>query len=132
MHTPFTNLDFWLGSSRYKKYFFCQCYQNYLRRLLLRFFRWVAGGFCCTPKRWGRGQGWCTSTPKTWGVFSEILATASRLNTLYGLETLYVQISRHGRIIKSFEAYPTFLTYSLRHKCRIFTLFCNFWLYGVS
>ena len=36
------------------------------------------------------------------GVFSDILATASRLNTLYGIGTLYVQSSRHDSIISKF------------------------------
>ena len=37
---------------------------------------------------------------KSRGVFSDILATAIRLNTLYGLETLYVQSPRRVLITK--------------------------------
>ena len=43
-------------------------------------------------------KGRCTPPHKSWGVFSDILATASRLNTLYGLETLHAQLSRHVEI----------------------------------
>ena len=40
-------------------------------------------------------------TPKNREVsFSDIMATASRLSTLYGLETLHEHSSRYFRIIK--------------------------------
>ena len=66
------------------KEIFCQCYQNYLRHLWLKFFIFQMSGR------------WFPWHPKGGGVhppinlevfFSDILATASRLNTLYGLTT---------------------------------------------
>ena len=77
-------------SSRYEKDF-CYCYQNYLRRLWLKFFifQMSARWFPWHPK----GP---LLNPE---FFSDILATTSRIHTLYGLETWYVQSSRH-RIIK--------------------------------
>ena len=45
-------------------------------------------------------RGRCTTPHKSKGVFSDILTTASRTNTLYGLETRYIQSSRHVGIIK--------------------------------
>ena len=100
----FTNiLDFWLPSSRYEKDFFASVYLNYVRRL---------------------------SSKEVF--FSDILATTSRLNTLHGLETGYVQ-SDDGKILeKSFKTYPTFLTYIGRHQCQTFRSFYSFWLQQVS
>ena len=86
--TNFSIFDFVLQDT---KKIFCQCYQNYLRHLWLIFFifqitgRWFPG----TPK------GGVHRPYKSRGVFTDILATASRLNTLYGLKTLHVQSSRH-------------------------------------
>ena len=37
---------------------------------------------------------------KLQGIFSDIMATASRLNTLYRLETLYGHLSTHFKIIE--------------------------------
>ena len=83
---------------------FCQCYQNY-------------------------HKGVYTNPDNSWGVFSDILAAASRLNTLYRLKTLYVRSSRYVRIIKKyFDTYPTFLICLWRHQCQIFTAFCSFYV----
>ena len=74
------------------KTIFCQCYQNYLRHLWLKFFIFQMSGR------------WFPWHPKGGGVhppinlevfFTHILATATRLNTSYGLETLHAQLSRH-------------------------------------
>ena len=73
--------------SRYEKDF-CHCYQNYLRRLWLKFFNFQMSGFRGILKGG-------VHPLKSWGDFSDILATASSINTLYGLETWYVQSSRH-------------------------------------
>ena len=70
------------------KKIFCQCYQNYLRHLWLKFFRWVEGIFRGTPK------GGCPPPLPPINLeeyFSDLLATASSLNTLCGLETWYAQ-----------------------------------------
>ena len=45
--------------------------------------------------------------------FSDILATASRLNTFYGLETLSAQSSRHDRIIENVDIFDLFMTLSM-------------------
>jgi len=71
------------------KKIFCQCYQIYLRHLCLKFFRWVKGGFRGTPK------GGVHPPINLEVFFTHILATATRLNTSYGLETLHAQLSRH-------------------------------------
>ena len=71
------------------KKIFSQCHHNYLWHLWLifSFFRWVEGGVRGTPK-------W--HPPINLEVFfTHILATATRLNTSYGLETLHAQSSRH-------------------------------------
>ena len=63
---------------------FCQNYQNYLRDLWLKFFIFQMSG------RWFPWQpkgGMVYTPPKSRGVFSDILATANMLNTLYGLKT---------------------------------------------
>ena len=74
------------------KKIFCKCYQNYLRHLWLKFFIFQMSGR------------WFPWHPKGGGVhppinlevfFTHILATATRLNTSYGLETLHAQSSRH-------------------------------------
>ena len=54
-------------------------------------------------------RGGCTPPINLEVFFTHILATATRLNTSYGLETLQAQLSRHVGIT-SFDAYPTFLT----------------------
>ena len=76
------------------KKIFCQCYQNYLRHLWLKFFIFQMSG------RWfpWHPKGGCTPPHKSRGVFTHILATATRLNTSYGLETLHAQSSRHDGI----------------------------------
>ena len=80
-----------------QKKIFCQRHQNYLRRLCLKFFifQMRVSWFSYHP----RGGG-CTPH-KSWGVFAYILAKASSLNTLYGLETWYLQSSRHVKIIQT-------------------------------
>ena len=52
------------------------------------------GRFSVAPERG------CTPHMNPGGVFSDILATASGLNTLYGIETRYIQSSGHVRIRK--------------------------------
>ena len=83
-------LYFWLHSSRYEKDF-CQCYPNYLRHLWLKFFIFQWSG------RWfpWHSKGGCILPHKSRGVFSDILGTASRLDAFHGLETWWVQSSRH-------------------------------------
>ena len=44
--------------------------------------------------------GGCTLPMNPEVLFSDILATANRLNTLYGLETRHVQFTRHVGIIQ--------------------------------
>ena len=72
------------------KKIFCQCYQNYLRHLWLKFFIFQMSG------RWfpWHPKGGCTPPINLEVFFSDILATATRLNTLYGLETWYVQSTK--------------------------------------
>ena len=72
---------------------FCQCYQNYLWHLWLKFFIFQRSGrwFPWHPK----GAGVYTPPINLEVFFTHILATATRLNTLYGLETLHAQLSRH-------------------------------------
>ena len=91
------------------------------------FFRLVEGGFRGNPK--GDVPKGVPTQHKSWGVFSDILATASRFNSLYGLEAWYVKSSRYVRIIKKLS---TFLTYLWRHHYRIVTSLCSFWLQYVS
>ena len=69
------------------KKIFCKCYQNYLRHLWLKSFIFQMSG------RWfpWHPKGGCTPPINLEVFFSDILATASRLNTSYGLETLHVQ-----------------------------------------
>ena len=70
---------------------------------------------------------------KSRGIFSDIMDTASRLYTLYGLETLYVQSSRHvGITQKVLRHIWHFLKYLWCHQCQIFSSFCSFWLQQVS
>ena len=45
---------------------------------------------------------------KSQGIFSDIVATASRLNTLYRLGTLYEHLSTHFRIITKFVRHLMF------------------------
>ena len=103
------------------KKIFCQNYQNYFRNLWLKFFIFQMSG------RWFPWQpkGGMVYTPLNLEVFSDILATAGRLNTLYELETFYVQLSRHISYCTNFEAYLTFDVFI--YQCQIFT-FCSFWL----
>ena len=61
---------------------FCQCYQKYIRH---------------HPSQ----RGVYTPTHKSRRVFSDILATAIMVNTLYGLETWYVKSFRHIGIIQN-------------------------------
>ena len=74
------------------KKIFCKSYLIYLRHLCLKFFIFQVSGR------------WFPWHPKEGGVhpsinlevfFTHILATASGLNTSYGLETLHAQSSRH-------------------------------------
>ena len=83
VHTPFTIFfisDFVLQDT---KKIFCKCYQNYLRHIWLEFFIFQMSG------RWfpWHPKGVVYNPHKSRGVFSDILATATRLNTSYGLET---------------------------------------------
>ena len=73
------------------KKIFCQCYQNYLRHLWLKFFIFQMSGrwFPWHPK-----GGVYTPHKSIEVFFTHILATATRLNTSYGLETLHAQLSR--------------------------------------
>ena len=85
----------------------CQCYQNYLKRLLSKIFIWKL--FPWDPKG---------IPPINLEVFfSDILATASRLNILYGLGNLFIQSSRYVRIIKKilgiFDTFDVFTTSSM-------------------
>ena len=85
MYTPLRSFlisDFVLQNTKKS---FCQFYQNYLRHLCLKIFHF--------SDEWK-----VVSVAPQW-FFLDILATASRLNTLYELETLYVQFSRHVGII---------------------------------
>ena len=86
----------WLRSSRYEKDF-CLCYQNYPRRLWLKYFICQISRRCCTPSYKSRG-------------ILDILAMRSRLNTLYELETLYAQASGHIKIMRK----------ALRHLWRFY------------
>ena len=65
------------------KKIFCQCYQNYLRHLWLKFFIFQMSGR------------WFLWLPHLEVVFIHVLAMATRLNTSHGLETLHAQLSRH-------------------------------------
>ena len=84
---------------------------------MVKIFQMSGGWFPWHPK------GGCT-TPIN---LTDILATASRLNTLYGLETLHVQTSRHVGIIQKVLRH-------IRHFWRIydvinvgfFSSFCSF------
>ena len=93
---PFTYFfDFRLCSSRYEKDYL-QVLPKLCQAPLIRIFhfsdRWKV--VSVAPQRG-------VYNPHTsWAVFSDKLATASRLNTLYGLETWYVQSSRSVTIIK--------------------------------
>ena len=87
---------------------FCKCYQNYLENLRLKFFIIQMNG----------------RQHKYWGVFSDILAKASRLNTFHGLWTLYVPSSRHLRIIERNLRH-------IHHQCLIFTTLFSFGLWLV-
>ena len=94
------------------KKIFCKCYQNHLRNLSLKLFRLVLGGFRAVPKE--SVQPFINN-----GVFfTDMVATACRLNTMHELKTLNLQSSSNFRITKSFEA---FVTYSLRRQCRFIT-----------
>ena len=78
-------------------------------------------------------KGGCTPTShKPRDIFSErdILSTASRLNILYGLETWYVQSSRHVRITQKVLRH-------IQHFWRIYDIinvgsFCHFAVFGYS
>ena len=111
-------------SLRYEKDF-CQCYQNYLRHLWLKFFivQMSGGWFPWQPKG-------VYIPHKSRGVSSDILATTSRLNTLYGLETWYVQSCRHVEIIQKVLRH-------FRHFLRIYDVinvgfFRHFAVFGYS
>ena len=114
----FTNFfDLWLRSSRFEKdvlQVLSILYQTYL----VRIFEMSGWWFLWHPK------GRCTPPHKSWGFFSDILATASRLNTLYGRETWYVQSSRNVKIITNVLRY--ILLFYLRLAI-ILTNFCETW-----
>ena len=109
--------DLCLCSSRFEKdvlQVLSKLYQTYL----VRIFEMSGWWFLWHPK------GRCTPPHKSWGVFSDILATASRLNTLYGRETWYVQSSRNVKIITNVLRY--ILLFYLRVAI-IPTNFCETW-----
>ena len=114
----FTNFfDLWLRSSRFEKdvlQVLSKLYQTYL----VRIFEMSGWWFLWHPK------GRCTPPSKSWGVFSDILAMASTLNTLYGRETWYVQSSRNVKIITNVLRY--ILLFYLRVAI-IPTNFCETW-----
>ena len=114
----FTNFfDLWLRSSRSENdvlQVLSISYQTYL----VRIFEMSGWWFLWHPK------GRCTPPHKSWGVFSDILATASRLNTLYRRETWYVQSSRNVKIITNVLRY--ILLFYLRVAI-IPTNFCETW-----
>ena len=95
VHSSFSIfLDFWLRSSRHEKDFLpelSKLSQKSMAKIFIfqmsrRWFSWQPkGGMVYTP-------------PKSRGVFSDILATANRLNTMYGLQTWYAKSSRQVEI----------------------------------
>ena len=88
VHPPFTIFfDFRLCSLGYEKYFL-PVLSKLSQASMVKIFHFQMSG------RWFP---W-VSLDKSRGVFSDILATASRLNTLYELETLHAQLSGHFRI----------------------------------
>ena len=90
------------------------------------FFRWVQGGFRGTPK------GGCTPPINLEMFFSDILATATRLNTLYGTETWYVQSPRRVLIPKKVFRHIRHFDVSMMSSMSDFSSFCSFWLQLVS
>ena len=110
------------------KKIFCNFYQNYLRHLWLKFFIFQISG------RWfpWHPKGGCTPPKNLEVFFTHILATAARLNTSYGLETLHAQSSRHVGITQK-------LLRHIRYFWRIydvinvgfFSSFYSFWLQQV-
>ena len=68
---------------------------------------------------WHSKVGGCRAPIHDEVFFSEIMATEKRSNNLYGLKTLYVQSSRHLRIIKMvfrrFDIFYVFMTSSMLH-----------------
>ena len=77
---------------------FCQFYQNYLKLdywLKVFIFQMSEMWFSWQPK------GECTPPVNSKVFFSDLLAPASRFNTLHGLENWHVQSSRHFKIMKN-------------------------------
>ena len=110
-----------------RKTIFCKCYQNYLRHLWLKFFIFQMSGrwFPWHPKGGG-----CTPPINLEVFFTHILATATRLNTLYGLETWYAQSPRRFLITKKVLRH-------IRHFWRIYDVinvgfFRHFAVFGYS
>ena len=110
------------------KNIFCQCYQNCLRHLWFKFVIFQMSERWCL---WHLKGGF-TPPHKSRGVLSD-MATASRLNTLYGLETWYVWSSRHVKTIQNVldisNIFGIFMTSSMSD---FFFSFCTFWLQQVS
>ena len=116
LYTPFTILfDFWLRSLRYEKDFLpvsSKLSQASMVKIFHFSDKWKV--VYVAPQR---GVYTPFSPIKLEVFFSDILATASRLNTLYGLQTWYVQSSRHVRIIEKFwgisDIFDIFMTSSM-------------------
>ena len=74
VQSPILKGEGFMDGSLYEIFYFrASVYQSFLRHWCLRYFIFQISG---------RRFQW---HPKFWGVFSDILTTASRLNTLYGL-----------------------------------------------
>ena len=62
-------------------------------------------------------KGGCTPSIKSLGVFSDILATASKLNTLYELETFHIHSSRHviyiEKVLRHIQHFVVLMTSSI-------------------
>ena len=90
---------FWFLTSFFKirKIFFASVIQiiSSVFGYNILFFKWVEGGFSGIPK-----EGGVIPPHKSWDVFLDMASTASRLNTLCGLETWYAQLSKHVKIIQ--------------------------------
>ena len=81
---------FLFRASPFKKFFFAGVISGVFG------FRWVEGGFC------GTLQGvYIPPTINPELFFIHILTLESRLDTSYGLETWYVQLFRHVRIVRN-------------------------------
>ena len=64
--------------------------------LIFQFFRWVEGGFLGTSKG-------AVHPHNSRSIFSDTKVTASRLNTMYGLETLYNRLDTLKALAKFWD-----------------------------